>query len=343
MKLVPVRADNKRVAMFDERPIDLPGWRLSHRRATPMGDPTFDETNTAAEFATANLDSSPFWVGDIVAYISEHTAWGEKASQITAATGYATETAYNLASVMRRVAQEERDLAPSIAHAKIIAKLPKAEQRKWLKKSVAEGWSTRELDLELKASQKRGVISGTAELEGMFRAWLVDCPWSYGNRPPSKVKADAHYPCMTIEQLCAMGDKVRAHTMKDAVMFFWVTAPMLYENPGPREILDAWGFEAKTGLVWDKVEHNFGHYVSIRHEHLLIATRGNCTPDRPTPMFDSVFTERKSDVHSEKPALVATMIERLYDGPYVELFARAQRPGWTCWGNQINAPVKVSA
>jgi N6-adenosine-specific RNA methylase IME4 len=80
-------------------------------------------------------------------------------------------------------------------------------------------------------------------------------------------------------------------------------------------VIEAWGFEYKTGAVWDKVLHNFGHYVSIRH--LLIATRGSCTPDRPTPMIDSVQTIRRGDVHSAKPEEFRQMIERLYDGPYL--------------------------
>ena len=49
-------------------------------------------------------------------------------------------------------------------------------------------------------------------------------------------------------------------------------------------VIEAWGFEHKGAIIWDKVLHNFGHYVSVRHEHLLICTRGSCTPDRPTPM-----------------------------------------------------------
>jgi N6-adenosine-specific RNA methylase IME4 len=139
-----------------------------------------------------------------------------------------------------------------------------------------------------------------------------------------------------------MGVQVQAHSTKNAVLFVWVTAPMLYYatdpdlGPDPFRVVAAWGFEPKTGAVWDKVKHNFGHYFSIRHEHLLVATRGSCAPDRQVPMQDSVVTERRSDVHSEKPEIFRTIIEHLYDGPYVELFARSKRKGWTTWGNQIN-------
>jgi N6-adenosine-specific RNA methylase IME4 len=40
--------------------------------------------------------------------------------------------------------------------------------------------------------------------------------------------------------------------------------------------------------------------------------------------------------HSEKPEELQDAIERAYPGRrYLELFARRQRPGWTCWGDQM--------
>ena len=84
--------------------------------------------------------------------------------------------------------------------------------------------------------------------------------------------------------------------------------------------------------MWDKQLHNVGAYVSNRHEFLLICTKGSATPDRVTPMLDSVVSVQKGK-HSEKPAQFRKMIERLYDGPYLELFGREQVEGWTVYGN----------
>ncbi len=329
--------------MFEERPIALDGWRLEHRRAVPVGKPTIEQTEFALAFASEANDSSNYWIADILAHAEGRKDWGEKAEQITDVVGHARQTLYNLSSMAQRVDQEERDLSPSVAHSMLVAKLPKSEQRKWLKKSRTEGWGKRELDLELKADAKRTVARGSADLEGMFRVWYVDCPWLYGQKQPSKTGAQTHYRGMTIEQLVKMGDAVQAHTTRNAVGFFWVTAPMLYENPGPREVIEAWGFTPKTGIIWDKVMHNFGNYVSVRHEHLIVATRGSCTPDRPTPMPDSVVTVRRSDTHSEKPPEFRKLIEKLYDGPRVEMFARSEHRGWTAWGDQVNASLKRQA
>lgn len=328
-------------ALFNHRPIRLDGFELRHHEAVAVGKPTIREWQAAFEMAGAASESSPYWVGDLLRYADSRVDWREKLDQAKSVTGLAEQTLHNLGSICRRVEKEERELSPSFAHSAAVAKLPKAEQRKWLKKATTEGWGKRELGLEIQASQRRGVIEGQAEIAGMFRVWSIDCPWIYNQAEPSTVSAQTRYPGMTVDELIKLGQTIQAHTMKSAVAFFWVTAPMLYyasepeKGPDPYRVIRACGFTPKTGGVWDKVEHNFGHYLSIRHEHLIIATRGSCTPDRPTPMLDSVFTERKSDEHSEKPACVPKMIERLYDGPYVEMFARERRKGWTTYGNQI--------
>jgi N6-adenosine-specific RNA methylase IME4 len=132
------------------------------------------------------------------------------------------------------------------------------------------------------------------------------------------------------------------HLERDAVLFLWCIEPMRFEAG---RVVEAWGFQHKSAIIWDKIGHNFGNYVSVRHEHLLICTRGSCTPDRPTPMPDSVMTIPRSDVHSEKPPAFRALIERLYNGPYVELFGRREVEGWTVYGNQwLAAPaIETSA
>jgi N6-adenosine-specific RNA methylase IME4 len=78
----------------------------------------------------------------------------------------------------------------------------------------------------------------------------------------------------------------------------------------------------RAGRELARTERSARHYVSVRHEHLLICTRGSCTPDRPTPMPASVQTIR-GQRHGEKPPEFRTLIDRLYPfGRRVELFAR---------------------
>jgi N6-adenosine-specific RNA methylase IME4 len=175
---------------------------------------------------------------------------------------------------------------------------------------------------------------------GKYRVLYADPPWSYGNHgviddADAYGRAERHYPSMTIAELCTLD--VQALAADDAVLFLWVTSPLLGEC---WPVIKAWGFEYKTSLVWDKVEHNFGNYVSVRHELLLLCTRGSCLPDHPTPMPDSVLSIPRSTVHSQKPEEFRALIDRLYDGDAdqkIELFARAAVPGWTVWGNEAAA------
>jgi N6-adenosine-specific RNA methylase IME4 len=168
-----------------------------------------------------------------------------------------------------------------------------------------------------------------------YRVVYADPPWSYGNSGvignDNYGHVQRHYPSMTIEELCAMGAAVRAMVEDDAVLFLWVTSPLLEEC---FPVIHAWGFRYKTSFVWDKVRHNFGHYNSVRHELLLVCTRGSCTPDNPT-LYDSVQSIERSEVHSQKPEAFRAIIDALYThGRRIELFSRTAAAGWEAWGNE---------
>lgn len=170
---------------------------------------------------------------------------------------------------------------------------------------------------------------------GLFRVIYADPPWKYSNDGAigdgdNYSRVERHYPPMELEKICAL--KVRELAADDAVLFMWVTAPLLLSHAPP--VLSAWGFTYKTNFVWDKVRHNYGHYSSVRHEHLLVATRGSCMPDVGT-LHDSVISIERSKRHSEKPPKFRTLIDALYtNGPRVELFARDAAEGWEAWGNE---------
>ncbi len=171
---------------------------------------------------------------------------------------------------------------------------------------------------------------------GKYRIFYADPPWSYGNSgvigPTDNYgHVHRHYPSMSIDELCALGPDIRGMAEDNAVLFMWVTSPLLEECFA---VIRAWGFQYKTSFIWDKVKHNFGHYNSVRHELLLICTRGSCTPDNPT-LYDSVQSIERSDKHSEKPDEFRQIVDSLYQhGQRIELFARSSAEGWETWGNQ---------
>lgn len=172
--------------------------------------------------------------------------------------------------------------------------------------------------------------------DNKYRILYADPPWNYSNagiigKTDNYGHVARHYPTMTVDELCEMGEKIREITAKDAVLFLWVTSPLLEEC---FPVIKAWGFKYKTGFVWDKVKHNFGHYNSVRHEFLLICTRGSCTPD-VAKLFDSVQSIEKSKTHSEKPEEFRQIIDTIYThGKRIELFARIKADNWDSWGNE---------
>jgi N6-adenosine-specific RNA methylase IME4 len=65
----------------------------------------------------------------------------------------------------------------------------------------------------------------------------------------------------------------------------------------------------------------------------LLATRGK--PKRlHADVRQGIIAPRRE--HSRKPDEVHARIERLVAGPYLELFALQRRPGWKCWGDQLD-------
>ncbi|MFA4974784.1 MAG: MT-A70 family methyltransferase [bacterium] len=166
-----------------------------------------------------------------------------------------------------------------------------------------------------------------------FRVLYADPPWQYGNAQHSTEEQDTtlqnHYPVMADEELLAL--EVESIADDDAVLFCWATSPRL---PFALDLIRAWGFAYKSLFVWDKIKHNVGYYNSVRHEFLLICTRGSCLPDNKQ-LHDSVVSIERTD-HSVKPPYFRELIDRMYpNGRRIELFARGSLPAhWDAWGNE---------
>jgi N6-adenosine-specific RNA methylase IME4 len=167
---------------------------------------------------------------------------------------------------------------------------------------------------------------------------VADPAWSFTTysakgeeKSPSK-----HYKTMSIKDICDL--PVKEVAAKDAILFLWVYQPLL---PQAFEVMNAWGFDYKSiGFVWRKLtkhgkEHmSTGYYTRAGMEMVLIARRGN-----PPRVLDrgvrQVFSSPVRE-HSRKPDEVYDFIERLYDGPYLEMFARTgYRKDWTKVGDEV--------
>ena len=140
---------------------------------------------------------------------------------------------------------------------------------------------------------------------------------------------EAHYPTMPLEDICAL--PVQEIACDDAVLYLWATAPKLVEA---MSVIEAWGFEYRTNMVWDKEIIGMGYWARSQHELLLIAKRGEIPPPAAGTQPPSVYRERRGE-HSAKPAYYYEMIEAAYPGlRKIELFCRTPRAGWAVHGNQ---------
>jgi N6-adenosine-specific RNA methylase IME4 len=217
----------------------------------------------------------------------------------------------------------------SFSHHKEVASLPSEKQTEFLNKAVEEKLSVRELREEIR---KDGIeFNLDSKLpEGKFQVVYADPPWKYGNSMPEYFKEQAnHYPLMNVSDVADM--PIRGIVDKNAVLFLWVTSPILEES---FRVIESWGFEYKTSFIWDKIKHNMGHYSSVRHEILLLCIRGSY-PIQNKKLYDSVLSLERTE-HSKKPDYYYEMIEDLYpNSNKIELFARTKRAGWRVYGNQL--------
>jgi N6-adenosine-specific RNA methylase IME4 len=169
--------------------------------------------------------------------------------------------------------------------------------------------------------------------ENKFRIIYADPAWSYNDKQDTAQLGGAakHYDTMSVSEICSL--PVKEISEKDSVLFLWVTSPLLEDA---FTVIKSWGFKYKTSFVWDKVKHNMGHYNSVRHEFLLIATKGSCVPDNKK-LYDSVQIIERNNNHSEKPIEFLNIIDDIYTyGNKLEMFCRnIKKDKWYGWGNEI--------
>lgn len=168
----------------------------------------------------------------------------------------------------------------------------------------------------------------------IFKTILADPPWDIQQKGGRG--AVAHYDLMTLEQIKAM--PVESLADQDAHLWLWVTNATLREG---YDVAEAWGFTVRSPLTWIKFRLGLGNYLRNSTEHLLFATRGRAPVNfRSQPTWINAPVQD----HSQKPEEQYAVIERISDGPYLELFARRRPPSraaWSVWGNQINSDIRL--
>lgn len=187
----------------------------------------------------------------------------------------------------------------------------------------------------------------------LFKPWvppysclMADPPWTFKDTStrlapdyegPQRM-SERRYHVMTLGDICAMGEWIRFLTTTDAFLFLWAPGALILDGQAQR-VARAWGFEPKQVWDWVKLDKSGkpriggGHYARLVTEYMLLCRKGKATVKVRNE--NNLIMEQRRE-HSEKPDEAYRKIERLVDGPYLELFARRQwSPLWDVWGNEI--------
>lgn len=195
----------------------------------------------------------------------------------------------------------------------------------------------------------------------------LDPPWQFRVRSRKGLSrsAENHYPTMTANDLANL--PVERWAEKDAVMLMWATNPTLVEAIA---LGHAYGFQYKTvAFLWAKLiptnwnrrlfdivnntlfnDHllpklqnlfnvGTGYYTRANTEPCLLFTRGAGLRRKSMAVRQLIVSPVRE--HSRKPDEAYERIEKLFDGPYLELFGRRKREGWHVWGNEVQSDIDL--
>ncbi len=169
-----------------------------------------------------------------------------------------------------------------------------------------------------------------------FSVIVADPPWSFSDKlKMSDVArgAEANYKTMLTMDIARL--PVESWCAADTILALWVPSSLLEDG---LLVMGMWGFQQKQIWSWlkttkdgEKLAFGMGYHFRGCTEHALIGTRG-----KPKALNRSQRNAvcLPSMVHSQKPEALQDALELMYSGPYLELFARRIRPGWTCVGNE---------
>lgn len=175
-----------------------------------------------------------------------------------------------------------------------------------------------------------------------FQTVSLDPPWPEHGGGKIKRGADRHYPLVPVKHMCGVISLAEPwpRVARDAHMYMWVTNNYLPDGLGLMRDL---GFRYVTNIAWIKDRSGLGQYFRGKHELILFGVRGDGIGirtdrrDLDTVLDEGGFVEAPRGKHSAKPTCFHELIEARSPGPYLEMFARSQRDGWTSWGNEAES------
>lgn len=172
-----------------------------------------------------------------------------------------------------------------------------------------------------------------------FATVLADPPWQFQNRT-GKVAPEhrrlSRYGTMDLQAIMDLPvSKLSADTSH---LYLWVPNALL---PDGLKVLEAWGYTYKSNIVWRKIRKDggsdgrgVGFYFRNVTELVLFGVKGKNARTLQPGRTQVNFLETRKREHSRKPDEFYDIVESCSPGPYLEMFARGPREGWSVWGNQ---------
>jgi site-specific DNA-methyltransferase (adenine-specific) len=145
----------------------------------------------------------------------------------------------------------------------------------------------------------------------------------------NRLRKKLTYPTMDIEDIKNL--PVKDLSNKDSKLFIWTINKYL---PQTFDVINSWGFKYSTCLTWCKkpMGLGLGGTFSGTTEFLMFAHKGKVNAKK---RIDTTWFLEKRGIHSKKPNKFINLIDDLFDGDKIELFARQKVEGWDSWGNEV--------
>ncbi len=164
-----------------------------------------------------------------------------------------------------------------------------------------------------------------------YRAIVIDPPWPSMHQRSTyhRGKPERHYQTMDVDDLHVLLADVDRIAERNAHVWLWGVNRLMGEA---YKLINCWGFTPMSLLTWCKPGPGMGYYLRNNTESCIFATRGE--PMVPADAALSSWYEWPRGEHSAKPDAFYDLVEQVSPGPYLEMFARRARFGWSYWGDQ---------
>lgn len=184
-----------------------------------------------------------------------------------------------------------------------------------------------------------------------FQVIVSDPPWGFNDglkkmKRPVKRSAASQYKVMKPADIAAL-DVPSLADPTGCLLALWVPGSMLVQG---LDVMHAWGFKMKQTFVWVKLKKDYrdeddwnqstrvgmGRLFRQSHEIALIGTSGKSVYPWLEDHAQRSVAFDLNPGHSTKPPTLQERLEVMFpEANRMEMFARRNRPGWTCIGDAV--------